>query len=73
MVRPRNETPRARPRDRRALHARLGCVYQPEPGKSHLIEEHITVAPGEMLRGAHFPTVMEAGHLNPAPNSPEER
>lgn len=32
-----------------------------EPSGQHLVEHHITVSPGETLKGDHFPTVMEGG------------
>jgi ectoine hydroxylase-related dioxygenase (phytanoyl-CoA dioxygenase family) len=47
-----------------AVHYMPGHVrYQPEAGKTHLIEHHITVKPGEVLTGDHFPTVMEHGKV----------
>lgn len=43
-----------------AVHYMPGHTrYAPQGG--HLIEHHITVAPGEILTGDHFPTVREAG------------
>ena len=52
-----------RPRPAIAVHYMPGWTrYQPE-GKTHLVEQHITVPPGEILRGDHFPTVMESGTL----------
>ena len=32
-----------------------------EPGGGHLVEHHITVQPGEILQGDHFPTVWTRG------------
>lgn len=47
-----------------AVHYMPGWTrYAPEPGKTHLIEHHIHVAPDEPLTGEHFPTVMENGEL----------
>jgi phytanoyl-CoA hydroxylase len=44
-----------------AVHYMPGWTrYEPE-GRSHLVERHITVAPGDPLVGDHFPTVMEGG------------
>ena len=58
---PRNRS--ARPRPAIAVHYMPGWErYQPEQGKEHLVEKYIAVAPGEVLRGSHFPTVLEDGH-----------
>lgn len=46
-----------------AVHYMPGHTrYEPQ-GKSHVVEHHVEVAPGEVLKGAHFPTVMENGQL----------
>lgn len=46
-----------------AVHYMPGWTrYEPQ-GKTHLVEEHIAVAPGEILTGEHFPTVMQAGKI----------
>lgn len=46
-----------------AVHYMPGWTrYEPQ-GRTHLVEHHITVAPGEPLRGDHFPTVLEDGRL----------
>jgi ectoine hydroxylase-related dioxygenase (phytanoyl-CoA dioxygenase family) len=51
-----------KPRPAIAVHYMPGNVrYEPQPGKSHVVERHIHVAPGEPLQGDHFPTVMENG------------
>lgn len=39
------------------------------PRRGHLVEHHVEVAPGEILTGAHFPTVMEGGRMVQAPAS----
>ncbi len=60
---PPNHTTKGRPAI--AVHYMPGWTkYTPE-GKTHLVEEHITVAPGEILTGDHFPTVMEDGQILP--------
>lgn len=46
-----------------AVHYMPGWTrYEPE-GRTHLVEHHITVAPGAVLIGDHFPTVMQAGEM----------
>lgn len=46
-----------------AVHYMPGWTrYEPE-GRSHLVEHNITVQPGEVLKGDHFPTVLEDGEL----------
>ena len=67
---PPNHSDRSRPAI--AVHYMPGATrYTPEPGKSHIVEEHIEVAPGEVLRGAHFPTVYENGQtLAPEKETP---
>ncbi|MBC8102461.1 MAG: phytanoyl-CoA dioxygenase family protein [Cytophagales bacterium] len=59
-----------RPRPAIAVHYMAGSVRYTPQGRSHLVEEHITVAPGEILRGEHFPTVYEAGRVLPPPPAP---
>jgi ectoine hydroxylase-related dioxygenase (phytanoyl-CoA dioxygenase family) len=44
-----------------AVHYMPGWVRYEPAGRSHLVEHHITVKPGEPLKGDHFPTVMEEG------------
>ncbi len=45
-----------------AVHYMPGWTrYEPDPNRHHLVEEHITVKPGEFLTGDHFPTVLENG------------
>jgi hypothetical protein len=39
--------------------------YEPK-GAGHLVEHNITVKPGEVLQGDHFPTVMEEGKMRQA-------
>jgi len=59
---PPNFTNRGRPAI--AVHYMPGYTrYQPEPGKTHLIEHHINVPAGEPLVGDHFPTVLEGGRV----------
>jgi ectoine hydroxylase-related dioxygenase (phytanoyl-CoA dioxygenase family) len=58
---PPNHSHRSRPAI--AVHYMPGHVrYTPE-GRHHLVEEHITVPPGEILKGEHFPTVLEDGKI----------
>ena len=47
--------------------------YEPSD-RTHMVEHHIHVKPGETLTGDHFPTVMEGGILSPAqaPTLPSE-
>jgi ectoine hydroxylase-related dioxygenase (phytanoyl-CoA dioxygenase family) len=62
---PPNRSDRDRPAI--AVHYMPGHTrYQPTE-KGHLVEHNITVKPGEILTGAHFPTVMEAGKPLAAP------
>ena len=57
---PINRSDRNRPAI--AVHYMPGWTrYEKEPGKNHLVEHHITVKPGEILKGDYFPTVMENG------------
>ncbi|MGI4787362.1 MAG: phytanoyl-CoA dioxygenase family protein [Janthinobacterium lividum] len=52
------------PRPAIAVHYMPGWVrYEPQPGASHMVEQHIHVQPGEPLTGDHFPTVMENGKI----------
>ena len=56
---PVNKSAKGRPAI--AVHYMPGHTrYVPE-GRTHLVERHITVAPGEILKGEHFPTVWENG------------
>lgn len=58
---PPNHSDRNRPAI--AVHYMPGHTrYEPE-GRTHLVEHHITVAPGAILEGDHFPTVMRDGKL----------
>lgn len=58
---PPNHTERSRPAI--AVHYMPGHTrYVPE-GKTHIVEKHIHVAPGEELTGDHFPTVYENGQM----------
>jgi phytanoyl-CoA hydroxylase len=60
---PPNASARSRPAI--AVHYMPGHTrYEKETGAAHMVEEHITVAPGEILRGEHFPTVLEKGTLH---------
>ena len=64
---PINRTPRPRPAI--AVHYMPAWTrYEPQ-GRTHLVEEHITVAPGEMLKGDHFPTVFDKGQVLTAPQA----
>jgi phytanoyl-CoA hydroxylase len=57
---PPNHSDRGRPAI--AVHYMPGYTrYEKEPGKTHLVEHNIEVAPGEPLKGRHFPTVWENG------------
>ncbi len=58
---PPNRSDRGRPAI--AVHYMPGHVrYVPE-GSTHLVEHNIEVKPGEILKGKHFPTVWENGHV----------
>lgn len=60
---PPNRSERGRPGI--AVHYMPGYTrYVPE-GRTHLVEHNIEVAPGEVLKGKHFPTVWENGPLTP--------
>ena len=52
-----------RPRPAIAVHYMPGWTRYEPSGQSHLVEHHVEVAPGEELKGAHFPTVMENGRV----------
>ena len=53
--------PSERPRPAIAVHYMPGHTrYEPTP-KGHLVEHNITVPPGAVLQGDHFPTVFDAG------------
>jgi ectoine hydroxylase-related dioxygenase (phytanoyl-CoA dioxygenase family) len=57
---PPNHT--ANPRPAIAVHYMPGYTrYEPKGG--HLVEHNIEVNPGEVLKGAHFPTIIENGKL----------
>lgn len=57
---PPNKSDRNRPAI--AVHYMPGWTRY-EPSRGHLVEHHVTVAPGEVLTGDHFPTVMEGGQM----------
>lgn len=60
---PPNRAERGRPAI--AVHYMPGYTrYQPS-GRTHLVEKRVEVRPGELLRGAHFPTVWERGPVSP--------
>lgn len=45
-----------------AVHYMPGYTrYEKDPKKTHLVEHNVEVAPGEVLKGKHFPTVRENG------------
>ncbi len=45
-----------------AVHYMPGYTrYEKDPSKTHLVEHNVEVAPGEILKGSHFPTVRENG------------
>ena len=55
--------PTDNPRPAIAVHYMPGHTrYQPS-GETHLVEKHVHVAPGEVLTGEYFPTVMEHGKM----------
>jgi hypothetical protein len=55
-----------RPRPAIAIHFMPGHTrYVPNPNKRHVCEEHIKVAPGEILEGDFFPTVWDNGPVTP--------
>lgn len=57
---PPNRSERGRPAI--AVHYMPGYTrYEKDPGKTHLVEHNVEVAPGEILKGKHFPTVWENG------------
>ncbi|MDX1931477.1 MAG: phytanoyl-CoA dioxygenase family protein [Capsulimonadales bacterium] len=58
---PPNRSERNRPAI--AVHYMPGWTRYEPSGRSHLVEYHIQVKPGETLVGDHFPTVMENGVL----------
>ena len=54
--RPPNRSERGRPAI--AVHYMPGYTrYEKDPGRTHLVEHNVEVAPGEILQGKHFPTV----------------
>ncbi len=64
---PPNGSDRGRPAI--AVHYMPGYTrYEKEPGRQHLVEHNIEVAPGEILKGRHFPTVWEQGHVAAHPS-----
>ncbi|HVK05315.1 MAG TPA: phytanoyl-CoA dioxygenase family protein [Armatimonadaceae bacterium] len=65
---PPNYTSQGRPAI--AVHYMPGWVrYEPE-GRTHLVEKHIHVKPGEPLVGDHFPTVLEEGRILDVKSAP---
>lgn len=58
---PPNKSERNRPAI--AVHYMPGWTRYEPHGKTHVVEHHIEVAPGEVLKGAHFPTVMDNGQI----------
>jgi phytanoyl-CoA hydroxylase len=58
---PPNRSDKSRPAI--AVHYMPGHTRYEPHGKTHVVEHNITVAPGEILQGDHFPTVMENGRL----------
>ena len=57
---PPNRSDRGRPGI--AVHYMPGYTrYEKDPAKTHLVEHHVEVQPGQVLKGKHFPTVMENG------------
>ncbi len=52
-----------RPRPAIAVHYMPGWTRYEPTDRSHLVEHHIHVSPGEPLTGDHFPTVMENGRM----------
>ncbi len=56
------------PRPAIAVHYMPGWTRYEPSDRTHLVEHHIHVKPGETLVGDHFPTVMEAGEMaDPTP------
>lgn len=56
-----------RPRRAIALHYMPGYTRYVQNG-SHLVEQRVEVAPGQILKGKHFPTVLDSGvPVEPAP------
>jgi len=51
------------PRPAIAVHYMPGYTRYTPGEKNHMVEHHIHVAPGEVLTGDHFPTVMEDGKV----------
>lgn len=56
---PPNRSERGRPAI--AVHYMPGYTRYEPAGRTHMVERHIEVAPGEVLQGKHFPTVYENG------------
>jgi ectoine hydroxylase-related dioxygenase (phytanoyl-CoA dioxygenase family) len=59
---PRNRSERGRPAI--AVHYMPGYTRY-EPSRTHVMEQRVTVPPGEVLAGEHFPTVWDAGPVSP--------
>lgn len=62
---PPNRSDRGRPAI--AVHYMPGYTRYEPTGAGHLVENHVEVAPGEILTGRFFPTVFENGHPLPCP------
>ncbi len=58
---PPNKSPNNRPAI--AVHYMPGWTRYEPTDRGHIVEKHITVAPGEPLVGDHFPTVYENGKV----------
>ncbi len=58
---PPNLSPRSRPAI--AVHYMPGYTRYEPTSRGHLVEHNIEVAPGEPLKGSHFPTVYENGQM----------
>ena len=52
-----------KPRPAIAVHYMPGYTRYEPAAQTHMVERHIHVAPGEVLTGEHFPTVMESGRM----------
>ncbi len=64
---PPNRSDRGRPGI--AVHYMPGYTrYEKDPAKTHLVEHNVEVEPGQVLKGKHFPTVMENGVVLSADN-----
>jgi len=58
---PPNHSERNRPAI--AVHYMPGYTRYEPTERGHLVEAHVEVAPGEVLQGKHFPTVMDNGKM----------